>query len=881
MRRKMFVGMSIWLCLLLTATQGVCAVPKAALDLTREALADSADALAAFESAVTEDSQSAAADVWKARNPLVYRYYFGHLDGKRRYTATDAYFDRWPRIPDLFKLNTDPWPSETLDGAVAFTAGLVDRLPDDAMAYCAHGYTLLERGQFEEADDAFLEALKRDRQLAEARNGRGLAILRRPKQGARGMGLIQEAFTMDPEYANAVYSLAIGHVALRTLDIERWFGEALKRQPDHPDAWFKLGAYHEAGLIIEKDPDLLQATEAYQKQVDVNPDHIKAWFQLGSVLLKSGSPGEAIAMWERLMEERPAFRQEYLPLLLEAYQKSGFADKAEKVAEEYIDGLDRDTQELFKDLSLIATSEERAEYEALDRFDRLVYARHFWQKRDPTPATKANERKVEHYRRVIYARQEYSSAKEPWDRRGEIYIRYGEPRHKSRSESIRFEFTEDVVRTKERLLRGLPVSARREILDLIRRWRTSSRDINDETGGSSDFESIDFELNQTRSQDGTDAGAGDRRNIERAFTSATPTTMRDRQDVATIRGFPLFPVEGTRPWEYWIYPQVNGGIEIVFQAMFDGAPFDFPIPPQDRGRGNDLLWAQRSPENVVVSAVKRQSDVFEDETAILELWLDQADFLGDGRNSRLELYFAVPMDELVPVKLDTGRLQRGVAVFDTTWRPKFQVIDTVRYVKTEMASGFVISESALELPPGDYIVGSQFRDLGSGGYGSQFKRLHVEPYGVGDLGLSDIEVATEIFEDYDEAFKSGLGVIPNPTHIFTHEKPMHIYYEVYNLKKDEFGQTRYQVTYLIEPLEEKRKFFGQVIRSIGKVIKEDRDESVTISTEQAGYREDQTEFLELDVSKSQEGEFRLSVSVTDLVAQNTKTKETRFRVIRP
>ena len=862
--------------LLSIASASSAAVPEAAIALTREAIAESPDLLAAFETSLETDVDTALADLWKGRNPLIYRYYFGHLAGERRYTATHAYFDRWERIPDLFKLNTDPWPNGMIDGAVAFAQALVDRLPNDAASHCALGYTLLERGAYAEADDAFLEALKIDRKLAEARNGRGLAILRRSKQGARGMALVQEAFTMDSEYADAVYSLGMGHIALRTLDVGRWFEEVVKRRPDHPDAWFKLGAFHEAGLIIEKDPNLPKAAEAYQTQVDVNPDHAKAWFQLGSVLLKSGSPGEAISMWERLMAERPRFRQDYLPLLLEAYQKLGFAHKAEQVADEYISGLDDETRHHFKNLSLIATPEEQREYEALDRFDRLVFARKFWQKRDPTPATPENERRIEHYRRVIYAIQNYSESKEPWDRRGEVYIRYGEPRHKSRSDNVRFEYTGDVVRTKERLLQGLPISARREILELITSWRASSQDINEERGDAFDFQGMDFELNQTRGQDNT-FGA---RNSDQTQLSATPATMRDRQDVATIRGFPLYPIEGSRPWEYWIYPQVDGGIEVVFQAISVGAPFDYPIPPQDRGRGNDLLWVQRSPESVVISAVNNQSEAFLDETATLDLWLDQADFLADGKRTRLEIYFAVPMEELVPVKLDTGRLQRGIAVFDTTWRVKYQVVDTVRYVKSDLASGFVISESAIDLPPGEYILGSQVRDLGSGGYGSQFKRLDIEPYVLGELGMSDIEVATEIFEDYDEAYKSGLGVIPNPTHIFSSERSMHLYYEIYNLLKNEFGQTLYRVTYHIEPLEEKKKFFGRVLRSIGKVVKEERKETVTISTEQAGYREDQSEYLELDVTKSQDGEFRLTLSVTDLVADQTVSKQTKFRVVR-
>ncbi len=869
---KAFAAVGVGLAMLLYAEASSAAVPEAAIALTRENLVDTPETLAEFDRSVSDGVDEVLASVWKQRNPLIYRYYFGHLAGERRYTASDAYFDRWPDIPDLFRLGSTPWSENVLDGAVAFFSALVERMPTDPVAHSALGYSLLERGAFDAADRAFLEALKIDRKLAEARNGRGLAIFRQPKQAARGMELIQGAFTLDSDYVEAVYSLGMCHIALKTLDIGRWFEETIKRYPDHHDAWFKLGAFHEAGLIIEKDPDLPRAAEAYRRQVNVNPDHVKASFQLGSVLLKSGSPGEAILMWERLMAERPGFRQAYLPLLLEAYQKAGFADKAEIVAGEYIDNLDDQTRALFKDLSLIATAQERREYEELDRFDRLGYARLFWQKRDPTPATPANERRIEHYRRVIYAIKNYSDAREPWDRRGEVYIRYGEPRHKSQSDSVRFEHAGDVVRTKERLLQGLPISARGEILELITNWRATSQAIHEDRADAFAFQGIDSELNQTRGQDGA-------RNTGRTAHSATPTTMRDRQDVE-IRGFPLFPVDGARPWEYWIYPEIDGGIEVVFQAINVGAPFDFPIPPQGRGRGNDLLWVQRSPENIVASAVKEQSDAFQDETATIDLWLDQADFQGDGKRTRLEIYFAVSMEGLVPIQSDTGRLERGVAVFDTTWRAKYQMVDTVSYVKSEMASGFVISQATVELPPGDYMLGSQVRDVGGGGYGSGFKRLEIEPYEVGVLGMSDIEVATEIFEDYDKAYKSGLRVIPNPTHIFTNQKPMHIYYEVYGLTKDEFGQTHYQVEYLVEPLEEKRKFFGQVLRSIGKVIKEERKETVTISTEQAGYREEQSEYLELDVSKSQAGEYRLTVSMSDLVANETVSKLTKFRIVR-
>ena len=74
-----------------------------------------------------------------------------------------------------------------------------------------------------------------------------------------------------------------------------------------------------------------------------------------------------------------------------------------------------DTQKM-ESLSL-ATASKRALW--LDRF---------WTAADPTPATKANEVRMEHAQRVAAARQLFGRADPPgWDDRGEILIRFGTP----------------------------------------------------------------------------------------------------------------------------------------------------------------------------------------------------------------------------------------------------------------------------------------------------------------------------------------------------------------------------------------------------------------------------------------------------------------------
>ncbi|MCP4727580.1 MAG: GWxTD domain-containing protein, partial [bacterium] len=54
----------------------------------------------------------------------------------------------------------------------------------------------------------------------------------------------------------------------------------------------------------------------------------------------------------------------------------------------------------------------------------------FWLDKDPTPTTPANERLLEHWERIVYAREEYIRGRNSaynTDDRGLIYVKYGEP----------------------------------------------------------------------------------------------------------------------------------------------------------------------------------------------------------------------------------------------------------------------------------------------------------------------------------------------------------------------------------------------------------------------------------------------------------------------
>ncbi|MBA3440067.1 MAG: GWxTD domain-containing protein [Pyrinomonadaceae bacterium] len=82
---------------------------------------------------------------------------------------------------------------------------------------------------------------------------------------------------------------------------------------------------------------------------------------------------------------------------------------------------------LANDVSYIITDPERNAFKRLATDDeREAFIEDFWRRRDPDPDTEENEFKEEHYERIAYANQHFTSGIPGWKTdRGRIYVMYG------------------------------------------------------------------------------------------------------------------------------------------------------------------------------------------------------------------------------------------------------------------------------------------------------------------------------------------------------------------------------------------------------------------------------------------------------------------------
>ena len=84
---------------------------------------------------------------------------------------------------------------------------------------------------------------------------------------------------------------------------------------------------------------------------------------------------------------------------------------------------------LDEDVSYIISDEEKATFKALSNDEeRENFIDQFWTRRNPDPRSGDNSFKEEHYRRIAYANEHYTSGISGWRTdRGRIYIMFGKP----------------------------------------------------------------------------------------------------------------------------------------------------------------------------------------------------------------------------------------------------------------------------------------------------------------------------------------------------------------------------------------------------------------------------------------------------------------------
>jgi tetratricopeptide (TPR) repeat protein len=227
------------------------------------------------------------------------------------------------------------------------------------------GITLLDKGRFAEAAEAFRQALQKEPgfQAARVNLGRAQMMMKEYEQAA---GTLEAVLRADPRQTE-VYTL-LGNILMERGDLrgaERRFREGLAHRPDDTNARNSLG------LLYDRMGRDLEAIAEYEKVIAVDADYAEGYNNIGLIHRKRGDPRRAIELFRRAIEADPDFPGSYNNMGL-THQDLGERAEARAAFER---GLEVDPRNavILNNLGTLDLAEQRLE-DARARFEQSIEA---------------------------------------------------------------------------------------------------------------------------------------------------------------------------------------------------------------------------------------------------------------------------------------------------------------------------------------------------------------------------------------------------------------------------------------------------------------------------------------------------------------------------
>lgn len=504
---------------------------------------------------------------------------------------------------------------------------------------------------------------------------------------------------------------------------------------------------------------------------------------------------------------------------------------------EMIRRLGRRERLVFFGLQYLLNPHQRRQLLSIeDPRERHEWIETFWLYNDPTPATERNEKREEHERRVAMARRLFKKKTEPgWDRRGEMLIRFGMPRFRSKEPGT-ITFSGEYPPAEFWFYPSLDMAITFQDVMLNGEYVLAIEKI----------------------------GRSSREELDRL------------KAINDVYKYDVLEFIDTREWE--------DEEELKDILSFNPDDIDYVADPDLRAQApKDLLaeWDREKRARSARNFFKYDREYksiysFDLEERLLPVYFDVTSFRGGPGSIRTEVNVQVPTAEM---SFDTtggvrrGRIDLRVLARDIEMNPVARAVDSVivtASIDTTSQPALVPGQATLTLPPGYYRLGIEAVDARTGRRGVYTTNLELEP--MDDrLALSDIMFASRITETGENPrfVKGNLQVIPHPLHAYRPPWPLTFYFEVSGLDTDADGLSWYEIEYRIVPLEGRRR---------GPVY-EEPPPAISSSFRTSGYGASQAQRLEIATDNLSPGSFELIVTVRDRRTMASVEQRGRFSIL--
>ncbi|MDZ7318170.1 MAG: GWxTD domain-containing protein [candidate division KSB1 bacterium] len=591
--------------------------------------------------------------------------------------------------------------------------------------------------------------------------------------------------------------------------------QALKIDPNYlPARYYLARTYLEQGTT----ESLNQAQEEFKRIAAVSPNYQDLQYQLGYTWQRMGNYQQALNAYLVITPAMADYARSRIRMSEVYYELKDFKASTEK----YFEGIETlDNQEmldyLFEEQKIILTPLELNRFESAPNVAKKKLFKIFWKQRDPDPSTPENERLMEHFRRVKFARENFHFTAPPYyDDRGKIYIKYGPPDDRYNAPVGTLPAKDNESWAYESVQRGL-------VFDFVSEggYFRQVNDLTDAALAGYGFNSRLVLASQLYNNRST---------LSRAYSNLAVNFSRDKlNDFQRERDQAV----AAHPGEFYRHN---------YQAQ------NFPFLTkwaQFRGDSNKTQVEVYISIPGLAAKFNRGPTQYVNYT---DLFVDIAD---SNFNS------IIKKQERFSIKIDSvANMESRHFLFQNNYLLPPGVYET----------------SLVMTSPDKKSKGIQKKHL-------VVRNFAVPRLMLSDIQMSSqISVAVDHLEPIHD--KKDLKIMPYPFSRVMKQQPLHLYFEIYHLQLDERNRSNFEVIYTVKTIRPDRNFWQKTIGSIPRLFGGAERNYISTTVQREGDNEKACEYIAFDLKHLDLGQVELQIEVFDRVGQQRASNVIEFALVK-
>ena len=682
----------------------------------------------------------------------------------------------------------------------------------------------------------------------------------------RAAQMILKAIMIDPN--NAEYRLTRGkiwwHQGFRFRALDQ-FKNVMKKHPENTDVLNSLGMFLVYDFLSQKDRrapfkemDLgsrvpyyklkamrprikdfktfgqeskQEAVQVLRKSIELDGTNQQPYYFLGILYFEDENWYAFQTLMQGLYAQYPDDKNALLFCGFAAYQIGEF-DESHEYYQRALDLMGVEERELLESIDLLVPEERHASRDTTQTIDALLEREMFWKRQDPLYLSDFNERKMEHFGRIAYSNlrfRRFSDDVEGWQTdMGKTYIKFG--------------------RYRRRVTTNKGTWDSKEVLDaaMMEFWY---------------YEDFQFQ-----------------------FCGTT-------DDIWYFCGGSWYGVSDRLPIGASVFREYDFGDKLPHLAMVREK---YPKEGMRRAFGPVPRTLRESSHHIFKKIEQRFVDPYLDRKYTLP---HQIAAFEEQDSVRVELSYMIPKDRLTE-NFETGEVSfwDGVFFFNEQWNDMYNDRQSRTFTlppqkpaqnaAARHRNDHLLVSREVSVPQGRYHFSVEFMDQTSGLIGiARDEKQYVyddETFHLSDLLVgSDIQAKKALPESRDD-----LLITPNPVRTFSPSEPVFIYLELYDLQRDDFGSTQYEIAYTIGKPEvdtlSPTLFASQdLIETMGKTeidLESGQTDQIAAEVLQTGQSQDGDEISSVSPDSDIWGETRVYTSggqVHHIAAEDLKIKRSQ------